>query len=99
MESGWPTWPQTAVVCQDRGKQIPPGERNAMEPVMHRLLALFGLLLLAALLLPATEAAGPPSRERILFDFETPGELDAWSNLTLPGPGEKEPPVTLERVA
>jgi hypothetical protein len=44
------------------------------------------LLLLVAPLVRFSGAAGPPApREKVLFDFESPGDLEAWSNLTLPG--------------
>jgi hypothetical protein len=42
-------------------------------------------------------AADPPPREKLLFDFEAPADLDAWSNLSLPG--GKEPAVRIERSA
>lgn len=45
--------------------------------------------------------AGPqgPAADKVLFDFEEPASLSAWSNLALPDAKEKEPAVKLERVA
>jgi hypothetical protein len=61
------------------------------------------ILGLSLLLVPAALAGreGPTARpaEKVLYDFEQPGDLDAWSNLDLPGARDKEPPVKLERVA
>jgi hypothetical protein len=53
--------------------------------------------LLVLLLLPtgpALAADTPP--DKVLYDFEDPADLKAWSNLELPGAREKEPPVKLE---
>jgi hypothetical protein len=43
----------------------------------------------------------PPAllAEKVLFDFEGPDDLKAWSNLELPGASGKEPVVKLERSA
>src|SRR5258708_6568143 len=54
------------------------------------------LLLLAALSpFALLDAAGPPTRQKMLFDFEDVDGLEAWSNLELPK--AKEPAVKIER--
>jgi hypothetical protein len=41
-------------------------------------------------------APRPKPRELLLFDFEEQADLQAWSNLELPDPKLKEPPVKIE---
>jgi hypothetical protein len=55
------------------------------------------LLILAVVSDTAPSAPAPPPGEIILFDFESPDDLKAWSNLELPDAKDKEPPVKLER--
>jgi hypothetical protein len=62
---------------------------------MYRVLVLPVLIALLAI----TRADAPPIRSDVLFDFESVGDVEVWSNLSLPGAGEKEPPVSLARVA
>ena len=38
----------------------------------------------------------PEPKEILLFDFERPADLKAWSNLVLPGTKDKEPSVKIE---
>src|SRR5262245_48544345 len=58
------------------------------------------LLLIPCLLQPASLAlAGESPPERLLFDFESPSDLKAWSNLALPNTKTQEPEVRLELVA
>ena len=38
----------------------------------------------------------PAAKEIVLFDFEDPNDLKAWSNLELPGARVKEPPARIE---
>src|SRR5260370_21990040 len=46
-------------------------------------------------------ATGPPSllKEKLLFDFEDPADLKAWSNLELPDAKDKEPPIQMALAA
>jgi hypothetical protein len=50
----------------------------------------------ALVLVGAAPPAAPAVKEKVLFDFEDPDDLKAWSNLNLPDAREKEPPVQLE---
>ncbi len=61
---------------------------------MRRVLCLS--LLLSA---PAFVAGKADLAEKMLYDFEEPAEIKAWSNLELPDARDKEPPVKLECVA
>jgi hypothetical protein len=59
---------------------------------MHRLFWLPPLLLpLALVLAEAAPPAAPEVKEKVLFDFEGPDDLKAWSNLELPDAKVKEP--------
>ncbi|HJZ94337.1 MAG TPA: DNRLRE domain-containing protein [Gemmataceae bacterium] len=51
---------------------------------------------LLAGLYAVTAAAAPPVSDKVLFDFEQPKDIDVWSNLVLPEPKWKEPPVRIE---
>lgn len=62
---------------------------------MCRLLPIFALLVVGLPALAAPEPK-PAPKDVILFDFEDPADLKAWSNLELPK--AKEPPVQIERV-
>src|SRR4051794_34914836 len=59
---------------------------------MGRVSFAFALLLPMILVAGAADAPPPPKK---LFDFETAGDLAAWSSLALPG--AKEPPIRLQR--
>jgi hypothetical protein len=64
---------------------------------MRRLFWLPPLFLALALaLVAAAPPAAPTVKEKVLFDFEDPNDLKAWSNLDLPDAGAKEPPVQLQ---
>jgi hypothetical protein len=64
---------------------------------MRRLFCLPPLFLaLAPVLADAAPPAAPTVKEKVLFDFEDPNDLKAWSDLDLPGAGAKEPPVQLQ---
>jgi hypothetical protein len=64
---------------------------------MHRMIWLSPLLVpLALVLAEAAPPAAPAVKEKVLFDFEGPGDLAAWSNMELPNAKVKEPPVKLE---
>jgi hypothetical protein len=56
------------------------------------------LLVVAVLPLAVTLGAEPDKNvvQKVLFDFEGPAELKAWSNLELPGAKAKEPPAKIE---
>jgi hypothetical protein len=43
-----------------------------------------------------TPEPNPMPKEMLLFDFEEAADLRAWSNLELPDPKQKEPPVKIE---
>jgi hypothetical protein len=45
-----------------------------------------------------TPAADPPP-DKVVFDFEDPAGINAWSNLVLPRAGDREPPVKVEQSA
>jgi hypothetical protein len=56
------------------------------------------LVLLLLFLLPAVSVAGGDKvADKVLFDFEQPGDLKAWSNLESPDGKAKEPPVRIEQ--
>jgi hypothetical protein len=61
-------------------------------------LVLFGFVALLQVAALAAEPAGTGA-DAVLFDFEDASDLEAWTNLELPGDGEPEPPVKLERVS
>jgi hypothetical protein len=62
---------------------------------MRRLLPLVALVLSCLPSFAAPEPKAAPG-EALLFDFETPADLKAWSNLELPDPRQKEPPARIE---
>jgi len=53
-------------------------------------------LVLPCLAWPAWPQSKPAPKEVLLFDFEDPADLKAWSNLELPGAKVKEPAAKLE---
>jgi hypothetical protein len=65
---------------------------------VKRLTCLPILLLCPVLWISAADSPNAP-KETVLFDFEDPADLDAWSNLELPEAKAKEPPIKVERVA
>jgi hypothetical protein len=62
---------------------------------MHRWLSFPTLVLLFVV---TSSAADPQAAlaEKVLFDFEDPADLQAWTNLVLPDAREKEPPAKME---
>ena len=56
-------------------------------------LIVLGLLCIPTFAEPKPKAA---AKEVVLFDFETPADLEAWSNLELPNAKHKEPPAKFE---
>lgn len=64
---------------------------------MHRVVCLFFLFLPLAFV--AGNADPASTAEKMLYDFENPADLKAWSNLELPNAKDKEPPVKIEFVA
>src|SRR5437868_4753258 len=61
--------------------------------------AIFLTLLSIPLFVLAARGAPPEPAGRLLFDFEAPADLKAWSNLELPDAKDKEPAVKMEIVA
>jgi hypothetical protein len=55
-------------------------------------------LVLAAVPASASSAADAPA-EKVVYDFEDPAGIKAWSNLVPPGAADKEPPVKVEQSA
>ena len=65
---------------------------------MRRIFCL-SLLVLAPAFVVGKADPPAPLAEKMLYDFEEPADLKAWSNLELPDAKDKEPPVKLECVA
>jgi hypothetical protein len=62
---------------------------------MRRFVPLF-VILLASLPSLAAPETKPAPKEVVLYDFEDPADLKAWSNLELPDPRQKEPAARIE---
>src|SRR4051794_11588101 len=57
---------------------------------------LLGISLLLVLPGGTLRAADGPA-EKVVFDFEGPAGIKTWSNLVLPGAGDREPPVRIDQ--
>jgi hypothetical protein len=64
---------------------------------MRRVFGFSALFLPLAFVAAKADPATPV--EKMLYDFEEPADLKAWSNLELPDARDKEPPVKIEFVA
>src|SRR5262245_33837638 len=61
-----------------------------------RLVAFFVVLSPWASASESASGPGPTPHEKLLFDFENPGDLAVWSNRDLPDGKRNEPPATVE---